>query len=363
MKKLTSILMSVCMLTAVCSFTGCGGEKSETSDSSSQVSEIKVELPSQIAEMVGTYSVEDVSVTNRGKDLGIKKSDLSVCKTVEITDDGKIICKGLFDDTEFGISFNKSEDYIYTLNTDESADAGFVYKEDNKSQDYNVDKDYEGPTEIAYIYNNNNRFFNKGEMHVYIKFNCGTDAWYGILECSKTSGESEEIKETESESSTEQVTTEEITDHSTHRGKCTSCGEYILDEAFIPEFKDFTACVGLSEVPSEFTLSSTDPTDTGFDAYFSIPDNKRIESCENLGWDISISYTGTDDFNIINGYIMNYVPTNQNELDELYEAIYNEYEKKLGSPTKNKWKDSTGNTELMLVKAHNGVSVMMRFAD
>ena len=190
-------------------------------------------------------------------------------------------------------------------------------------------------------------------------------------------GESGEIKDSESESSaeiiTEQITTEEITeynhdwaeatcqtpktckicnetdgettDHSTHRGKCTSCGEYILDEAFIPDFKDFTACVGLSEVPSEFTLSSTDSTDTGFDTYFSIPDNKRIESCQNLGWDILISYTGTSDFNIINGYSMNYVPTNQNELDELYNAIYSEYEKNLGSPTENKWKDSTGGTE------------------
>lgn len=153
----------------------------------------------------------------------------------------------------------------------------------------------------------------------------------------------------------------ETSDHSTHKGKCEFCGEYILDEAFIPDFKDFTDCVGLSEIPSEFTISSTSPTDAGFDVYVSIPDNERIESCENLGWDISIGYTGTADFNIINGYIMNYVPSNQNELDELYSAILNEYEKKLGSPTADKWLDSTGSAELRVSKAHNGVSVFIKF--
>lgn len=152
-------------------------------------------------------------------------------------------------------------------------------------------------------------------------------------------------------------------DHSTHKGKCATCGEYILDEAFIPDFKNFTDCVGLSEVPSDFTLSFSKQTDKGFDCYFSIPDNQRIESCENLGWDICIGYTGTADFNIINMYIMNYVPTNQNELDELYSAILNEYEKKLGSSTAGKWLASTGNTELIVDKAHNGISVFIKFAD
>lgn len=152
-------------------------------------------------------------------------------------------------------------------------------------------------------------------------------------------------------------------DHSTHTGKCTACGEYILDKAFIPDFDDFVDCVGLSEVPSEFKLSSSmsmSQTDTGFDAYFCIPNNKRIESCENLGWDICINYTGTEDFNIINTYTMNYVPKNQNELDELYSAIFNEYEKKFGSPTGNTWTHSTGEIELSIAKASNGVSVFMK---
>ena len=150
-----------------------------------KITETKVELPTQISEMVGTYSVESVNVVNRGEDLGISESDLSVCKTVEITEDGKIICNGLFNDSEFELSYDLTTNTCYNLHSAESEKVGFTYIENYSAQDYNLEKDFEGVTLIEYFYKEST-FFEKGEMSVYVKFNCGTDAWYGSLMCLKT---------------------------------------------------------------------------------------------------------------------------------------------------------------------------------
>ncbi|MCM1505734.1 MAG: hypothetical protein NC177_01165 [Ruminococcus flavefaciens] len=156
MKKLTSILMSVCMLTTVCSFTGCTSK----------------DVPD---EAVGTYSLDDVTITSNGKSLGITESDLSVCRSVEITDDGKVTCKGLAKNKKFTVSSCDKKSDFTTIYIQEAEDAGRD-KKARLAQDYDVDKNYEGPSHITYY---------DDKVEVYFKFEGGTDAWYGVWHGSK----------------------------------------------------------------------------------------------------------------------------------------------------------------------------------
>lgn len=189
MKKLSLILAVTMMLGMSAMITGCGG--SSESDVA-ETTEETVSISPQVAEMVGTYSVDDIGVTNSGRDLGIKESDLNVCKTVEVTEEGKIICKGLFDDNSFEIIYDKiDDDYLYKTHTKEASYAGYNSTFGDASR-YAIDAEYEGPTSIDYLYADNDAvkelnldYMNKGCMHVYLKFKGGTEGWYAYLFCSK----------------------------------------------------------------------------------------------------------------------------------------------------------------------------------
>lgn len=209
--------------------------------------------------------------------------------------------------------------------------------------------------------------------------NINIDNIYESLDTMKKDFDSISEKASETDTEDSEEITEKITEcnHSTHKGKCESCGEYILDKAYM-----FGAGLSknidedffwFSSVPSKYTLSSTDTTNTGFDAYFSMPDYKRIESCEDLGWDICVSYDNNE-CSRGKGYIVNYVPENQDDLDNLYNAISNEYKERLATDkrlgvsweydnTKNIWtlKTDNINDKIMIAKANNGVSVLVSY--
>ena len=158
-KKLKSILLSICMLGTVCSFTSCGSK----------------DMPD---EAIGTYSVDDVSVLECGKDMGITEFDLLSCTKVEITDDEKIICYGLAGNKKFTISSCSENDGIVSMHTEEGNNAGYDPKHPKVAPDCDLDKDFEGPVTIEY-YNDNN------DLEVYFKFKGNTNGWHGILKCSK----------------------------------------------------------------------------------------------------------------------------------------------------------------------------------
>ena len=148
-------------------------------------------------------------------------------------------------------------------------------------------------------------------------------------------------------------------EHTTDRGKCSNCGEYVFDNAFIPDYDDFTSCLGFDMIPSEFTYAGMNETNSGFDVRLSIPDNKRMDCCEDLGWDVMLGYTGTSDYNILTGFIMSYVPENQDDLNELYSALKNELETRLGKSNSGSdtWSDSTGTLDLSIYKVANAVTI------
>lgn len=94
-----------------------------------------------------------------------------MCRSVEITDDGKVICKGLAGNKKFTVSScSKKSDYT-TIYIQEAEDAGRD-KKARLAQDYDVDKNYEGPSHVGYY---------DDKVEVYFKFKGGTDAWYGVM--------------------------------------------------------------------------------------------------------------------------------------------------------------------------------------
>lgn len=155
--KLKSVLLLSVLSASAILLNGCGSKN----------------IPDEVA---GTYSVDRVNVTNRGEALGIKKSDLSVCRTVEVTKDGKIICKGL-DDKKFELVYKSKDDDGISMYAKEAEEAGYDPKKARLAQDYTLDKDYEGPSTV---------YFYDDTLEVNFKFEGGTDAWYGVLNCSKS---------------------------------------------------------------------------------------------------------------------------------------------------------------------------------
>lgn len=194
MKRIVSIMFLVICIFAL---SGCQKTNSEMASVEEPVMtsvEELVELSPQISEMVGTYHVNDYSVTNTGKELGISESDIAVCSTVTITDKGEIICDGLFNNSGYRLKYDNSEEsYLYKIHTEQSGDAGYVYNENYTSaQDYILDSDYKGPTMIDYYYADSPLAkelsldnMDKGCIHIYLKIGNGTDAWDSHLECSK----------------------------------------------------------------------------------------------------------------------------------------------------------------------------------
>lgn len=179
-KKLFAIFSAAVLM--ICG-VGCG-DGSNADVSSEQPATVEPttvrEIPEQIKAMVGTYSVDDVSVINTGKELGLKESDFNVCKKVEITENGTLICYGLFDDKEFPIVFKEGDNY-YNLFVEEFTS---FYDKEKGSYDYVLPKEYIGPTLVGFAYSNVS-FSNKGDLHVYVKTDVGTDGWYAYLKCKK----------------------------------------------------------------------------------------------------------------------------------------------------------------------------------
>ncbi len=147
--------------------------------------------------------------------------------------------------------------------------------------------------------------------------------------------------------------------HTTTRGKCSACNDYILDDAFIPDYDDFTNCLGVDSIPIDFIITSVNETSTGFDVYTSIADSKRVEGCEDYGWEVGLGYVGTSDFHILSTLMMNYVPKDQDDLTNLYNALIDEITDRLGEPDAGgtAWTDPTGTLTLEIFKVSNAVTI------
>ncbi len=124
-------------------------------------------------------------------------------------------------------------------------------------------------------------------------------------------------------------------EHTTHHGKCTICGEFILDEAFLPTENDYANVIMFNHISSEFyheILNSEESGKSGFKAYVKIPDSERIEGLVPAEHDYVLNYYGDRQSNCLTQLYMYFEPSNKDDIDALYDAINAHYLEIYGVP-------------------------------
>ncbi len=124
-------------------------------------------------------------------------------------------------------------------------------------------------------------------------------------------------------------------EHTTHHGKCSICGEYILDEAFLPTADDYANVIMFNHISSAFyheILNSEDSGKNRFSAYVKISDSERVEGLVPQKHDYVLHYYGDSESNCLTQFFMYFEPSNKGDANALYNAINDHYADIYGTP-------------------------------
>ena len=165
------------------------------------------------------------------------------------------------------------------------------------------------------------------------------------------------------------VTTETETQHThdTKKGKCSGCGQYIVDDLYIPTYDDFSNCLGMNMIPNWIVVDDTEVDSGGFILNCHANRNDLLDDAARFSGKIHLQYIGDTDHHILKSFWIDYVPNDEGTLNELTNAITERVTKLYGSP-KGKWKKSgcdywgiAGGEEMKLIVSQGGnfTSIML----
>lgn len=124
-------------------------------------------------------------------------------------------------------------------------------------------------------------------------------------------------------------------EHTTYHGKCDICREFILDEAFLPQKEDYANVMMFNHMSNTFSHEVLDKLEwkkSGFSAYVKIPDSERIEGLVPQEHDYVLHYYGDRKSNCLTQLYMYFEPENEDDVDDLYDAINDYYTDIYGVP-------------------------------
>ncbi len=128
----------------------------------------------------------------------------------------------------------------------------------------------------------------------------------------------------------------ETGDHTTHSGKCEDCGEFILDEAFIPDEVDYTNTMMYNYMSVDFSHTILDVESSGtsgFSAHVNIPSAERISGVKHdEDFDYVLHYYGTQSSNCLWQLYMYLETEDSADAEPLYEAVKAVMNGRYGSP-------------------------------
>ena len=116
--------------------------------------------------------------------------------------------------------------------------------------------------------------------------------------------------------------------HETHLGKCAKCGEYVLDELYVPTYEDYTACKNSSSIPSWLTVSETN-TETDRKILECTSSEKKFPD-DSKNSVISIEYAEFDNEEIISDISVSYTLNDSSLIKEIGDAIVAEMDRRYG---------------------------------
>lgn len=157
-------------------------------------------------------------------------------------------------------------------------------------------------------------------------------------------------------------------EHTTTKGKCQGCGEYILNDVFLPDFDDYKACAKNDKIPSyykEIENSISSDNQVYYSVKYKAFEDKQIENCNgSYNWNTKLLYTG----NMLGGaqgilfsYYYEIHPQENKDIDLLYTAVIQSYTVKHGQCTKEMnvsiWKDNAIECNIYVEKGNDVVEI------
>ena len=162
------------------------------------------------------------------------------------------------------------------------------------------------------------------------------------------------------------ITTQHV--HDTHSGKCSGCGEYVLDKLYIPGCDDFVAYFTYQDIPETVEKYNFEQSTDGF--FVNVrptPDKQLLDDCEDFSGQILLKYVGDLDMNIITDYEIEYVPKNQAELDKIKDALCEEIDGRYGYKRilseSDAWLFEDDGMRLDMAKGGNFISLRIQLAN